>query len=280
MIQPQLGEKIAELRQAKGLTQNELAEMCNLGLRTIQRIESSEVNPRSFTLKVIFSSLDYEIEEKPNKSKFMTITSEYFNRLITGNFDNIPIRKITGIYLRNAFIAGILFLLFGFVMAGLDIQRSSSDLSEVTLIFYILLKLVLSVLSVIYLGGFIVLGNKFKNQILIISSLISIFAISIFSFYEIFSLFYNAIEKQTIDGCKSITFGIIEIIFGIGLLRLSKSYGKSASLAGIFNIIEGFFFLTVIFWFIGSILTIPAQIFEIVILYKAYKYPQLLKIKS
>jgi len=280
MIQPQLGEKIAELRQAKGLTQSELAEMCNLGLRTIQRIESSEVNPRSFTLKVIFSSLDYEIEEKPNKSKFMTITSEYFNRLITGNFDNIPIRKITGIYLRNAFIAGILFLLFGFVMAGLDIQRSNSNLSTVTLIVYIILKLVLSVLSVIYLGGFIVLGNKFKNQILIISSLISIIAISIFSFYEIFSLFYNAIEKQTIDGGKSITFGIIEIIFGIGLLRLSNSYGRSASLAGIFNIIEGFFFLTVIFWFIGSILTIPAQIFEIVILYKAYKYPQLLKIKS
>lgn len=280
MIQPQIGEKIAELRQAKGLTQTELAEMCNLGLRTIQRIESSEVNPRSFTLKVIFSSLDYEIEEKPNKSKSMTIISEYFYRLITGSFDNIPIRKITGFYLRNAFIAGILFLLFGFVVAGLDIQRSNSDLSEVTLIFYILLKLVLSVLSVIYLGGFIVLGNKFKNQILIISSLISIFAISIFSFYEIFSLFYNAIEKQTIDGGKSITFGIIEIIFGIGLLRLSKSYGRSASLAGIFNIIEGFFFLTVIFWFIGSILTIPAQIFEIVILYKAYKYPQLLKIKS
>ena len=280
MIQPQLGEKIAELRQAKGLTQTELAEMCNLGLRTIQRIESSEVNPRSFTLKVIFSSLDYEIEEKPMNSKFMTIISEYFNRLITGNFDNIPVRKITGIYLRNAFIAGILFLLFGFVVAGLDIQRSNSDLSVVTLIFYILLKLVLSVLSVIYLGGFIVLGNKFKNQILIISSLISIFAVSIFSFYEIFSLFYNAIEKQTIDGGKSITFGIIEIIFGIGLLRSSKSYGSSATLAGIFNIIEGFFFLTVIFWFIGSILTIPAQIFEIIILYKAYKYPQLLKIKS
>jgi len=279
MKQPELGKKIAELRQAKRLTQTELAEMCNLGLRTIQRIESSEVNPRSFTLKVIFSSLDYEIEEKPIKSKFIMKVNEYFNRLITGNFDNIPIRKIAGNYLRNAFIAGILFLLLGFVMAGLDIQRGNGDLSVVTIIFYIILKLLLSVLSVIYLGGFIVLGNKFKNQILIISSLISIFAIAIFSFYEIFSLFYNAIEKQTIDGGKSITFGIIEIIFGIGLLRLSKSYGRSASLAGIFNIIAGFFFLTVFFWFVGSILTIPTQIFEIVVLYKAYKYPQLLNIK-
>jgi hypothetical protein len=54
------------------------------------------------------------------------------------------------------------------------------------------------------------------------------------------------IEKQTIDGGKSITFGIIEIIFGIGLLRLSKSYSRSASIAGIFNIVDGFFFITVI----------------------------------
>jgi transcriptional regulator with XRE-family HTH domain len=280
MIQPELGKKIAELRQANGLTQTELAEMCNLGLRTIQRIESSEVNPRSFTLRVIFASLDYEIQEKPIKNNFFMKANEYFNRLITEDFEKADTSKITGFYLKNAFVAGIIFLLLGFIMYGLEIQRSTLNLTVLTKVIYIFLKLILIVLSVFYLGGFIVLGSKFKNQILVISSLISIFAISIFSFYEIFSLFYNAIEKQTIDGGKSITFGIIEIIFGIGLLRLSNSYGRSASLAGIFNIIEGFFFLTVIFWFIGSILTIPAQIFEIVILYKAYKYPQLLKIKS
>jgi transcriptional regulator with XRE-family HTH domain len=279
MIQPELGKKIAELRQAKGLTQTELAEMCNLGLRTIQRIESSEVNPRSFTLRVIFASLDYEIEEKPVKSKFIMIANEYFNRLVTGNFDNISISKTTDVYLRNAFIAGIISFFLGFLMAGLDIQRGYRDLSVLIKVLYVFLKLTLTILSVLYLGGYIVLGSKLKNHILIISSLISIFAIAIFSFYEVFSLFYNSIEKQTIDGGKSIAFGIIEIVFGIGLLRLNKSYGRSASLAGIFNIIEGFFFLTVIFWFVGSILTIPAQIFEIVVLYKAYKYPQLLKIK-
>ncbi len=109
MNQPELGKKIAELRHAKRLTQTELAEMCTIGLRTIQRIESSEVNPRSFTLKILFSSLDYEMEEKPVKSKFMAITREYANSLITGNFNNLTIRKITGIYLRNAFIAGIFF---------------------------------------------------------------------------------------------------------------------------------------------------------------------------
>lgn len=61
MKQPDLGKKIAELRLAKGLTQAELAEKCNLSPRTIQRIESADVTPRSFTVKLIFSSLDYEI---------------------------------------------------------------------------------------------------------------------------------------------------------------------------------------------------------------------------
>ena len=44
MKQPQLGHKILELRKAKGLTQEELVEMCNLNVRTLQRIEAGEVD--------------------------------------------------------------------------------------------------------------------------------------------------------------------------------------------------------------------------------------------
>lgn len=61
MNQPELGKKILELRQKFGLTQGELAENCNLSLRTIQRIESSKVTPRSHTIKVILSSLNYDL---------------------------------------------------------------------------------------------------------------------------------------------------------------------------------------------------------------------------
>ena len=59
MKQPELGRKIVELRKAKGLTQEELVERCNLNVRTLQRIESGEVMPRSYTIKTIFSALDY-----------------------------------------------------------------------------------------------------------------------------------------------------------------------------------------------------------------------------
>ena len=36
MKQPGLGKKILELRKQKGLTQEELVEICNINVRTIQ----------------------------------------------------------------------------------------------------------------------------------------------------------------------------------------------------------------------------------------------------
>ncbi|MDF1576108.1 MAG: helix-turn-helix transcriptional regulator [Bacteroidales bacterium] len=66
MKQPELGRKIADLRKAKGYTQEELVEKCNLSVRTLQRIESGEVEPRSHTIRVIFSALDYQVYDSSN----------------------------------------------------------------------------------------------------------------------------------------------------------------------------------------------------------------------
>ena len=77
MKQPQLGKKILDLRLAKGLTQTELAEKCNLSLRTIQRIESTEVTPRSYTLKLIFETLDFDGFNSTNKNSPVDSTSSF-----------------------------------------------------------------------------------------------------------------------------------------------------------------------------------------------------------
>lgn len=61
MNQPDLGLKIAELRQQKGLTQEKLAEYCDVSTRTIQRIESGEVEPRSFTRNSLSNILEFEL---------------------------------------------------------------------------------------------------------------------------------------------------------------------------------------------------------------------------
>lgn len=63
MKQPELGKKISELRKEKGLTQEELVDLCNINVRTIQRIEAGEVTPRSYTLKTILKALDCDLEE-------------------------------------------------------------------------------------------------------------------------------------------------------------------------------------------------------------------------
>jgi uncharacterized Tic20 family protein len=61
MNQPDLGQKIAELRQEKGLTQEQLAEECEISTRTIQRIESGEVEPRSFTRNSLSQVLEFDL---------------------------------------------------------------------------------------------------------------------------------------------------------------------------------------------------------------------------
>lgn len=61
--QPELGKRIADLRKAKGLTQEELVEKCNLSVRTLQRIEAGEVIPRPYTIKLIFEALEVPFDQ-------------------------------------------------------------------------------------------------------------------------------------------------------------------------------------------------------------------------
>jgi len=58
-----LGQKIKELRVLKGLTQEDLADKTNLSVRTIQRIESGDVDPRTYTLNLLAQALGVELEE-------------------------------------------------------------------------------------------------------------------------------------------------------------------------------------------------------------------------
>jgi len=60
MNQPDLGLKVTELRLQKNLTQEQLAEKCEVSTRTIQRIEAGEVDPRSYTLHCLSETLGFD----------------------------------------------------------------------------------------------------------------------------------------------------------------------------------------------------------------------------
>jgi len=81
MKQPELGKMISDLRKSKGLTQEELVEKCNLSVRTLIRIESGEVMPRSYTIKAIFSALDYNFYDSSANSSERFGKTESRNRL-------------------------------------------------------------------------------------------------------------------------------------------------------------------------------------------------------
>jgi uncharacterized Tic20 family protein len=63
MKQPDLGLKVTELRKQKNITQEKLAELCEVSTRTIQRIESGEVDPRKFTLSMLSDILEFDFGE-------------------------------------------------------------------------------------------------------------------------------------------------------------------------------------------------------------------------
>lgn len=58
-----LHQKILVARKQKGLTQEELADLSQITVRTIQRIENGDSSPRPFTLKAIASALGISYEE-------------------------------------------------------------------------------------------------------------------------------------------------------------------------------------------------------------------------
>ncbi len=54
------GKLIRELRINKGMTQEELADKTDVSVRTIQRIENGEVDPRAYTLQMIAKALEVD----------------------------------------------------------------------------------------------------------------------------------------------------------------------------------------------------------------------------
>ena len=84
------GKQLIAARKSKGLTQEDVAEKCNVTTRTIQRIESGAVNPRASTMKLIAEALDINLFENSShnsKLKHRTILwylKDLFNFKTTG----------------------------------------------------------------------------------------------------------------------------------------------------------------------------------------------------
>ena len=94
-----IGNEISRTRKIKGLTQEKLAELSKVNLRTIQRIENNENTPRGKTLSLICAILEIDSKELIDQN----------------DNDKLPIGKkiINGIFL--ILLNLVLMTIFGFL---------------------------------------------------------------------------------------------------------------------------------------------------------------------
>lgn len=249
MKQPQLGQKILEWRKAKGLTQEELVELCQINVRTIQRIEAGEVTPRSYTLKTIMEALDVnaaEIKSEPD------VESE-----TTG-----PLQRPDN-FIRLAFYLGIVYLITAFAEAFMDFTVWEESTYVISGYWYAVIKIVIVLTFTPFMYGFYILGKEKKNALISVTSLLLIAGV-FFSVGKDFYMFFLSreffIEWMMADAYY---FGSVYILFGIGLIRFQNIFGSIALVAGCLGIITGLAFVSIIFALPGLFLL---TLFEILLL--------------
>ena len=131
MKQPELGKKITDLRRAKGLTQEELANKSNITARTLQRIESGVGNPRSYTIKMIFAALDnniYDFSESDSGKKVFAFFQNKTEQFYKSVFDFFNLKTNTMKKISILSVAAVLIGLFLFIICfETNAQKSYSD---------------------------------------------------------------------------------------------------------------------------------------------------------
>ncbi|MFT5915744.1 MAG: transcriptional regulator with XRE-family HTH domain [Flammeovirgaceae bacterium] len=78
-----IGSRINEARKLKGLTQEELAESAKVNLRTVQRVENSETEPRGKTLSLICQVLEIDLGELLKSEEKPVSKKSYANQVIS-----------------------------------------------------------------------------------------------------------------------------------------------------------------------------------------------------
>jgi transcriptional regulator with XRE-family HTH domain len=248
--QPELGQSILALRQKKKITQEELVELCNISVRTLQRIESGEVTPRDYTVRIILDALDYNIEQVEASIQNKTVVKR----------------------LQVAWIAGIIYFVFGIFETVVEYERFEAGLPYYFPLIYTGVKIISLVSLVFFMLGFFEIGKNYQSSLLKISAILMMGSFAVIELYDVVSIFsvMTSEEFLLIKGSEAVIFGGVDIIFGIALIRLGGGLGITPKLAGIFEIIVGALFISFVLAFLGVVMLIPATILEIIVLYKAY----------
>src|SRR5688572_17831338 len=191
MKQPELGKKIVELRTAKGLTQEELVELCNISIRTIQRIENGEVTPRSFTVKTILAALGHDFDKISDSEG--SKEKSWMERLLLTDVNSNQRPAFVVKQLNVAWIFGVLYFILGFLEGPAEYFRVAFD----EMIFgrngYVVIKVLVLLSYIFFQRGFFIMGTLFNNYLLKITSIVLIAFMTLVQGFEIASAYSNEV---------------------------------------------------------------------------------------
>lgn len=263
MKQPELGLKILQLRKAKGLTQEELVDRCNINVRTIQRIEAGEVTPRSYTIKGIMEALDYD-----------------WTSILWEGQESKPYeedQKNRG-SLRVAFFVGIAYFVFALVEGIMDFLPVMGE-RDVLMVesWYAVVKIAVIATYSVFMWGYYKVSLQYHNLLVTFSSILLIAGTVLTLSGDIYSFYTNQLSFVSLQVFKSVLLGAMYIAFGIGIFNYRSQFGTIAMLTGILSIVSGIAFVTVVLAFPGLVIFTIFEVCQLILLYKLVNYHPLKK---
>lgn len=253
MKQPELGNKIAEARNQKGWTQIELAEKCNINIRSIQRIETGEVNPRNSTLRLISEVLGMNnsvlFDTNPDPSDL-----------------DPRILKTTVLCGIGVLLCNLSLIVLIFFRDIIHTGYQFTHINTLVLIFII-------VFLILFNRGIVHLGKHYNNQFLVVTG----FAGMVFVFFGNILTIVQMYSPMPIFGFIAKTFMVLQamngIFYAIGLIMLKDKLGDLAIVAGALLIITSLMqFVPIgIIQYLGLFIAIPLLLVQTIIFYKEQK---------
>ncbi len=265
MKQPELGRKILELRQEKGLTQEELVEQCNISVRTIQRIEAGDVTPRAYTVKTILAALDRDLDDLRMNSVFEEKVKEVMLLKIDKNKDV----SFLFTQLHIGWIAGILSMICFVLQLIEDTHYISTGEYYFGKLYYVILGIISIIMFGLHMRAFVLIGEIFKSYFLKIVSILFIAINSLIILYAIIDLNFEYMPEEAFGIIFCVFYGLMYIFFGLALLKL-RGLDVLPKVAGIMQIIIGGMFLTILFVIVAGPASILVQGLNVAIILKAF----------
>lgn len=257
MKQPQLGDYIANLRKEQGLTQEELVELCNINVRTIQRIEAGDVTPRNYTIKNILRALGSSFEE---------VTQELHDKPKTEKVpENLLKNPKNGLWIA---IVGMAYLLTSIPLMIIDLSLNMFNNTMVSSNDRFLIAALYCILATVFYVGFS-FNLKFKSPLLKLASIVYLI-ILIFAeilFMEMYNSSVNSFFNSLSIGMSiviSVLFSMAIGLLSIPFLQNKKRFSGPFKYSGYLLIIAAAFNLTVLLFPIGSLLVTAFEIMIVI----------------